>query len=132
MALFQVKLVLRQNKYFIESQFPEILRNLVKDPVIKGCLLDVSKEADEEYMTELPKIPAIGFPSVSSSSSSSTTGTSSLDDDEERSLDDEDEEMVMPVPEDISEFYKSLDEADEEDEDLATLKVDALVFSNNY
>lgn len=35
----QVKLVLKHNRYFIESPFPEVLQKLLKDPVIQECRL---------------------------------------------------------------------------------------------
>lgn len=34
-----MKLVLKHNKYFIESPFPEVLQKLLKDPVIQECRL---------------------------------------------------------------------------------------------
>lgn len=43
--LFQVKLVLKHNKYFIESPYPEVLQKLLKDPVIQECRL--KKTVDE-------------------------------------------------------------------------------------
>lgn len=42
----QVKLVLKHNKYFVESPFPEVLQKLLKDPVIQECRL--RKSVDEE------------------------------------------------------------------------------------
>lgn len=39
MLHMQVKLVLKHNKYFIESPFPEVLQRLLKDPVIQECRL---------------------------------------------------------------------------------------------
>lgn len=39
MFYMQVKLVLKHNKYFIESPFPEVLQRLLKDPVIQECRL---------------------------------------------------------------------------------------------
>lgn len=39
MSFLQVKLVLKHNKYFIESPFPEVLQKLLKDPVIQECRL---------------------------------------------------------------------------------------------
>lgn len=33
----KVKLVLRQNKYFVESSFPEVIQELLTDPVISNC-----------------------------------------------------------------------------------------------
>jgi hypothetical protein len=46
-----VKLVLKHNKYFIESPFPEVLQKLLKDPVIQNCRLrknieDETKDKD--------------------------------------------------------------------------------------
>lgn len=38
-CVLQVKLVLKHNKYFIESPFPEVLQRLLKDPVIQECRL---------------------------------------------------------------------------------------------
>lgn len=32
-------MVLKHNKYFVESQFPEVLQLLLKDPVIQECRL---------------------------------------------------------------------------------------------
>lgn len=42
----QVKLVLKHNKYFVESPFPDVLQKLLKDPVIQECRLrrNVDKE----------------------------------------------------------------------------------------
>lgn len=39
MLHIQVKLVLKHNKYFIESPFPEVLQRLLKDPMIQECRL---------------------------------------------------------------------------------------------
>lgn len=39
MHFAQVKLVLKRNKYFIESPFPDVLQRLLKDPVIQECRL---------------------------------------------------------------------------------------------
>lgn len=35
----KVKLVLKHNKYFVESPHPEVLQKLLKDPVIQSCRL---------------------------------------------------------------------------------------------
>jgi DNA excision repair protein ERCC-3 len=42
----KVKLVLKHNKYFVESQFPDVLQQLLKDPVIQECRLR-HKESEE-------------------------------------------------------------------------------------
>lgn len=43
----QVKLVLKHNKYFIESPFPEVLQRLLKDPMIQECRLRKHMEDTE-------------------------------------------------------------------------------------
>lgn len=42
----KVKLVLKHNRYFVESQFPEVLQKLLKDPVIQECRLKAGTGAD--------------------------------------------------------------------------------------
>lgn len=36
----KIKLVLRQNKYYVESAFPNIIKDLLTDPIIQQCQLD--------------------------------------------------------------------------------------------
>ena len=35
----KIKLVLKDNKYFVESAYPDCLQKLLKDPVIQECRL---------------------------------------------------------------------------------------------
>lgn len=42
----KVKLVLKHNRYFIESQHPDILQKLLKDPVIGSCRLKRLEDTD--------------------------------------------------------------------------------------
>ncbi|KAF6210024.1 hypothetical protein GE061_015779 [Apolygus lucorum] len=49
----KVKLVLKHNKYFIESPFPEVLQKLLKDPVIQECRL--RRDAEMITQTEIKK-----------------------------------------------------------------------------
>jgi DNA excision repair protein ERCC-3 len=51
----QIKLVLKHNRYFIESPFPEVLQKLLKDPVIQQCRL----RRDETFITETDPKKAI-------------------------------------------------------------------------
>ena len=39
LLFFQVKLVLKHNRYFVESPFPEVLQKMLKDPVVQQCRL---------------------------------------------------------------------------------------------
>lgn len=47
----KVKLVLKQNRYFVESSHPEVLQKLLKDPVIQNCRLKRSED-DVELFSE--------------------------------------------------------------------------------
>lgn len=53
----KVKLVLKHNKYFVESPHPEVLQKLLKDPVIQECRLRRNIEGDEseELITQVNK-----------------------------------------------------------------------------
>lgn len=54
----KVKLVLKHNKYFVESPHPEVLQKLLKDPVIQECRLrrNIDDEAEnEELITQVNK-----------------------------------------------------------------------------
>lgn len=46
----KVKLVLKHNRYFVESPFPEILQKLLKDPVIQECRL--KRTVENETLTK--------------------------------------------------------------------------------
>lgn len=102
----KVKLVLKHNKYFVESPFPEVLQKLLKDPVIQECRLrrNIDDEAEsEELITQIQdkkNIPA--FSGKPGSSAEATTDKTST------------------VPDDITTFYDKMDNEDDEEE--ATLK----------
>lgn len=53
----KVKLVLKHNKYFVESPFPEILQKLLKDPVIQECRLRRNVENEsEEFIKQVSQL----------------------------------------------------------------------------
>lgn len=49
----KVKLVLKHNKYFVESPYPEVLQKLLKDPVIQECRLrrNINDDLNSEELT---------------------------------------------------------------------------------
>jgi DNA excision repair protein ERCC-3 len=49
----KVKLVLKHNRYFVESHHPEILQKLLKDPVIQECRLRPPVTAETTSVTSL-------------------------------------------------------------------------------
>ncbi|CAH2039568.1 unnamed protein product, partial [Iphiclides podalirius] len=89
----KVKLVLKHNRYLVESKHVEVLQKLLKDPIIQQCRL--RRDGDDELLSSaLPNKPV---------AATSKTG-------EEKPI------TNGAVPEDISQFYQQLDKDDEEDE----------------
>ncbi|XP_044270089.1 general transcription and DNA repair factor IIH helicase subunit XPB [Tribolium madens] len=95
----KVKLVLKHNKYFVESPHPEILQKLLKDPVIQECRLRRNEEGDEfiTQVQEKKNVPSFVAKPVTGDQTDSSA-----------------------VPDDITNFYDKLD--NEEDEDESTLQ----------
>ncbi|XP_030765835.1 general transcription and DNA repair factor IIH helicase subunit XPB [Sitophilus oryzae] len=94
----KVKLVLKHNKYFVESPHPEILQKLLKDPVIQECRLrrNVEEEGDG-FITQVQdkkNVPTFGGkPASTEQNNESNT-----------------------VPDDITNFYEKMDNEEDEDE----------------
>ncbi|CAD6233996.1 GSCOCG00007459001-RA-CDS [Cotesia congregata] len=109
----KVKLVLKHNKYFVESPFPDVLQKLLKDPVIQECRLRKKVEDTEKdgLITNVQtKVAAMQFgakPLVVQPTASSTTTAENP----------KPEGEAAPVPEDITTFLEKMDKEDEDDED---------------
>lgn len=113
----KVKLVLKHNKYFVESPHPEVLQKLLKDPIVQGCRLRPKPNEDtgeDGFITSVQdkskpalfgaKAPATAVPS--SSGSVSTDGGEKVDGDG----------AAKTVPDDITNFYEKIDNEDDEEE----------------
>ncbi|XP_074042836.1 ATP-dependent DNA helicase hay [Leptinotarsa decemlineata] len=103
----KVKLVLKHNKYFVESPFPEILQKLLKDPVIQECRLrrNVENESEEfiKQVQDKKNIPSFGV-KAGTSGDQGNSGEGNT------------------VPDDITNFYEKMDnEEEEEDTSLETV-----------
>ncbi|KAL1517370.1 hypothetical protein ABEB36_001140 [Hypothenemus hampei] len=98
----KVKLVLKHNKYFIESPHPEILQKLLKDPVIQECRLrrNIEGETEQDILTTQIQDKKAGL----------AFGTNAPGSSNEKSDD-------ATVPDDITNFYEKMDN-EEEEEDL--------------
>ncbi|KAH0621273.1 hypothetical protein JD844_022381 [Phrynosoma platyrhinos] len=48
----KVKLVLKHNRYFVESTHPEVIQQLLQDPVIRDCRLRNAEGKETELITE--------------------------------------------------------------------------------
>uniref|UniRef100_A0AAY5L178 General transcription and DNA repair factor IIH helicase/translocase subunit XPB n=1 Tax=Esox lucius TaxID=8010 RepID=A0AAY5L178_ESOLU len=91
----KVKLVLKHNRYFVESAFPEVIQRLLQDSVIRECRLRTAEGVDTDLITEVihsksagPKITEAGTPQV---------------------------------PEDIFSYYEQMDKEEEEEEETQTV-----------
>ena len=108
----KVKLVLKHNRYFVESNHPETLQLLLKDPVIQECRLrlDTAEEliTEEGGNTVIPKF---------NTKKEGEGGEASKD--------------VEGVPEDIQTFYSKIDAEDEEDEETAAARNKLVSFEVN-
>lgn len=106
----KVKLVLKHNRYFVESAYPETLQLLLKDPVIQECRLKQDSSTtdlitEEDSNKVIPSFPGEA-PAPPGSAPMDTPATS-----------------AGAVPEDISDFYHKIDqEDDEEDQEDANTK----------
>lgn len=121
----KVKLVLKHNKYFIESPHPEVLQKLLKDPVIQKCRLIRSEgegfiqgtldgKAITQFGTKLPTDNAADN-AASTSTAAAAPGAAGATTTAEGAA------GTVAVPEDITDFYEKIDK-EEEDEDEANLK----------
>ncbi|KAJ8282152.1 hypothetical protein COCON_G00046710 [Conger conger] len=105
----KVKLVLKHNRYFVESTFPEVIQRLLQDTVIRDCRLRTTEGGDTELITEvISSKPAIsktvqdnGGPSTSQGADGQRSGTD--------------------VPEDICSYYEQMDKEEEEEEEMQTV-----------
>ena len=109
----KIKLVLKQNRYFVESSHPETLQMLLKDPVIQECRLRVDTE---EFITEEGGNTVIpSFPGAKADADGKETT----------------KEGGEAVPEDIQNFYNKIDAEDEEEDEAAAANKKIVSFEVN-
>ncbi|XP_064647287.1 general transcription and DNA repair factor IIH helicase subunit XPB-like [Lineus longissimus] len=112
----KVKLVLKHNRYFVESQFPEVLQKLLKDPVIQECRLKAGTGADgdlEESQLTAKSALKINKPGPSTSAD----GTNG-----DETMNNGDSKPEETIPSDIFDFYEKIDK-DDDDDDAEDLKI---------
>ncbi|XP_039964171.1 general transcription and DNA repair factor IIH helicase subunit XPB [Bactrocera neohumeralis] len=120
----KVKLVLKHNRYFIESPHPDILQKLLKDPVIQQCRL--KREEGEGFIQGTLEGKAITQFGTKLPPGETAATTSTTDNDPNAATAAGTAATTNPdgtpaVPEDITNFYDKIDN-EEEDEDEANLK----------
>ncbi|XP_050529653.1 general transcription and DNA repair factor IIH helicase subunit XPB isoform X2 [Daktulosphaira vitifoliae] len=99
----KVKLVLKHNRYFIESQHPDILQKLLKDQIIGSCRLKRLEDSDA-LISEQKKFETSYFPGESTSKEKVNT-------------------INEVVPKDITDLYEKIDKVEEEEEEEKTHNV---------
>ncbi|XP_005154126.2 general transcription and DNA repair factor IIH helicase/translocase subunit XPB [Melopsittacus undulatus] len=110
----KVKLVLKHNRYFVESTFPDVIQQLLQDPVIKECRLRMKTDAEDdetEFLTET-------FTSKSAIAKSKESGFGPSTSQET------DAQNKPDVPADLFEFYEQMDKDEEEEEETQTVSVE--------
>lgn len=116
----KVKMVLKHNRYFVESQFPEVLQMLLKDSVIQECRLrrdqtdtnapEGTTILDDGLISQVQAkqaLPQFGSKPEQAQPAAAAAST---------------EEATVAVPDDITNFYDKIDKDDEDDEQETVLK----------
>ncbi|KAK1798115.1 hypothetical protein P4O66_000612 [Electrophorus voltai] len=105
----KVKLVLKHNRYFVESVFPDVIQRLLQDPVIRDCRLRTAEGGETELITEIIS----SKPAISRSLQDSGGASTSQPADAKGS--------AAQVPEDIFSYYEQMDKEEEEEEETQTV-----------
>ncbi|XP_002732918.2 general transcription and DNA repair factor IIH helicase/translocase subunit XPB-like [Saccoglossus kowalevskii] len=115
----KLKLVLKHNRYFVESRHPDVIQKLLKDHVIQECRLrrDINDpdqpeaEGDDLIVSKISSKSALQLNQPS---------TSSTETDLPANAEPQNGNQTN-IPKDIFDFYDKIDEEEEEKEDLQTV-----------
>ncbi|KAK3758633.1 hypothetical protein RRG08_019543 [Elysia crispata] len=110
----KVKLVLKHNRYFVESQYPDVLQKLLKDPYIQQARkreLDEGAGNDTLIAGELSNKSALQLNKPSNTAADQQAGTSAAAESADNG------EVKEDVPDDIFELYDKIDKEDDDDEE---------------
>lgn len=110
MSYGKVKLVLKHNRYFVESAFPDVIQRLLQDSVIRECRLRTAEGGDTELITEVVHSKSAISKSVQDKGGTSTSQQSS-----------DGQNLTPQVPEDIFSYYEQMDKEEEEEEETQTV-----------
>jgi len=124
----KIKLVLKRNRYFVESNHPDCLQKLLKDPVIQDCRLRSSQTAavgddpapadtDGLIREERAKMTAIQFSSTQTLNAQNPSQTEPTQPPSASTPATAGTNGDATVPDDISTFYQKLDAEDDDDEE---------------
>lgn len=104
----KVKLVLKHNRYFVESSHPDVIQHLLQDPVIRECRLRSPEGEATELITEtFTSRSAITKTAEGSGGPSTSRAT--------------DPQGKSDIPTDLFDFYEQMDKDEEEEEETQTV-----------
>nr|XP_058157156.1 general transcription and DNA repair factor IIH helicase subunit XPB isoform X2 [Dasypus novemcinctus] len=104
----KVKLVLKHNRYFVESSHPDVIQHLLQDPVIRECRLRNAEGEATELITEtFTSKSAISKTVEAGGGPSTSQGTES--------------QGKSDIPTDLFDFYEQMDKDEEEEEETQTV-----------
>ncbi|XP_051909888.1 general transcription and DNA repair factor IIH helicase subunit XPB [Hippocampus zosterae] len=106
----KVKLVLKHNRYFVESTFPDVIQRLLQDDKIRKCRLCAPDGTDGELITEVIRSKSAISKTVEDKGGASTS---------QQPTDGQTSEQQ--VPEDIFSYYEQMDKEEEEEEETQTV-----------
>ncbi|XP_054333138.1 general transcription and DNA repair factor IIH helicase subunit XPB isoform X2 [Pongo pygmaeus] len=104
----KVKLVLKHNRYFVESSHPDVIQHLLQDPVIRECRLRNSEGETTELITETFTSKSAISKTAESSGGPSTSRVT-------------DPQGKSDIPMDLFDFYEQMDKDEEEEEETQTV-----------
>ncbi|CAF0957967.1 unnamed protein product [Adineta steineri] len=109
----KVKLVLKHNRYFVESAFPDVLKNLLQDPQIQECRLVAPTNTTDTTTTTTTEKSRVIIPGTAAATANATTDTSVTTTNEQ-------------VPDDIRRLYEKIDRDEEDLEDLKIVSFEVI------
>ncbi|KAH7714790.1 Ssl2p [Aphelenchoides avenae] len=110
----KVKLVLKHNRYFVESRHSDVIQKLLKDKVIQECLIPDSGGPEGVTKVDATEMQRIEFPGATPANGADKTAENG-------------DATSAEVPEDIDKFYEKLT-ADEDDDAEAIKNLEILSF----
>lgn len=113
----KVKLVLKHNRYYVESNFPDALQQLLKDPVIQSCRVVRSNDNEDDLIsTKFVSKSALKLNKPKDKETKPEQGST-----QENTEDAADSDK--PIPTDISDYLGKvmMDDDDDAEEELQTV-----------
>ncbi|XP_033761271.1 general transcription and DNA repair factor IIH helicase subunit XPB-like isoform X2 [Pecten maximus] len=116
----KVKLVLKHNRYYVESQHPDVIQKLLKDPVIQECRL--RDENQQEPSGDLVEGQVSSKSALQLNKPLNGAAVSSADPTPGPSGEGGEETEQPAVPNDIFDYYDKIDKDEDDDfEDMKTV-----------